>query len=192
MPVLSDSQIASLAKAAGFPADQIATAVAVSLGESGGRSDAFNGANTNGSWDAGLWQINSIHGYSKEHLFNPANNAAAAFRVWSQAGKSWRPWVVYNTGRHLPYMARGKAAAVATNGGKVIVPGSPPPPNGGRFGIVGSNDGFLEIITDPTTWMRLGLFLLGFILVLWGAYQMTGIGSVAIRTLKGVAVAKGL
>src|SRR5690606_38269312 len=55
-------QIAQIARNAGFTGQSIVYAVAVCLAESGGRPNAINDKNTNGSIDRGLWQINSIHG----------------------------------------------------------------------------------------------------------------------------------
>ena len=105
--VLSPVEIGQAAVAAGFPADQIPMAVAVALAESGGRPDATN-KNRNGSTDYGLWQINSIHGglLREGSWANPADNAKMAYKVWSQAGKSWRPWVAFKTGAAGAIMAR--------------------------------------------------------------------------------------
>ena len=50
---VTPQQIAGYAIAAGFPPDQIATAVAVALAESGGETTATN-KNSNGSIDYGL------------------------------------------------------------------------------------------------------------------------------------------
>lgn len=111
---LSDAQIAGLAKSAGFPDNQIATAVAVALAESSGRIDAVGGPNFNGSYDYGLWQINeSAHPEKFRQWPNwwTATNASMAFAVWSEAGKRWTPWSVFNSGAYLMYMPRGTAAA---------------------------------------------------------------------------------
>ena len=66
-------------------------AAAVAMAESGGRSDAVNNNNNDGSIDRGLWQINSVHG--KQSTFDPMNNARAAVGI-SNGGTNWRPWCV--------------------------------------------------------------------------------------------------
>lgn len=93
---------------AGFRGSSLKTAVAVGMGESSCRPTAVN-HNTNGSWDAGLWQINSIHGYAQSWLFVPQNNATAAWRI-SSSGTRWTPWVVYNSGAYRPHLNTAAAA----------------------------------------------------------------------------------
>jgi len=86
-------KVVSWAHWAGFPLDELHTAVAVAYAESLGDYSALN-YNNDGSQDTGLWQINSIHGFS--NLENPAMNAIAAFDVWQRQG--WRAWYA-----HTPY-----------------------------------------------------------------------------------------
>ncbi len=92
--VLDDAAVAAHVRAAGFPESEVATAVAVANAESSLKPTATN-KNTNGSTDYGLFQINSIHGsiLSQGKWSDPADNAVMAFKIWSQAGDSWRPWV---------------------------------------------------------------------------------------------------
>lgn len=86
-------KVISWAHWAGFPVDELHTAVAVAYAESLGDYSALN-YNNDGSTDMGLWQINSIHGFS--NLDNPAMNALAAFDVWQSQG--WTAWYA-----HTPY-----------------------------------------------------------------------------------------
>jgi len=74
---------------AGGSATYADMAAAIAMAESGGKSDAFNGSNSNGTSDKGLWQINSIHG--KQSTFDPLENAKAAVAI-SKGGTDWRPW----------------------------------------------------------------------------------------------------
>jgi hypothetical protein len=83
-------EVAALADVAGFPGDELHTAVAVAYAESLGDPEAVN-RNRNGSKDSGLWQINSVHGYSD--LKKPHVNAQAAFEVWSHSG--WTAWYAH-------------------------------------------------------------------------------------------------
>lgn len=187
MPTLSDAQIAAALKQGGFPADQIGIGVAVALAESGGRTDALNTANRNGTWDAGLMQVNSIHGYSQQYLFNVQNNVAAALKIYKEAGNKWTPWATYNSGRYRIYLARGNAAA-----GKpaAALPNTGNPDDTINRNPVDSGDGIFDAIFSATTWKRIGLFLLGGILMLFGLYQMTGVGGLIIKTAKGVVSAR--
>lgn len=118
---LSDIQIATVARQAGFPADQIATAVAVCLAESGGDplSVNINGGSTDapGSKDLGLWQINdrfNADALAMGDWRDPATNARMALHAFQ--GRGWKDWTTFVKGRHLQYMARGQAAAAATGG----------------------------------------------------------------------------
>ena len=97
--------MAQLARAAGFPDGQVAVAVAIALAESSGHPAATN-HNTNGSFDFGLWQINTVHGalLTTGAWCVPADNAAMAHTVWTRAGGSWTPWSTYNSG--LPHPPR--------------------------------------------------------------------------------------
>lgn len=83
-------EVARLADDAGFPGTELHTAVAVAYAESLGVADAV-GRNRNGSTDTGLWQINSVHGFS--NLSDPVVNAEAAFAVWELQG--WTAWYAH-------------------------------------------------------------------------------------------------
>lgn len=63
---------------------------------------ARNTANTDGSTDTGLLQINSIHGIDPETLIDPAVNIQAAYRVYQSQGlKAWSAYTNNNYRRHL-------------------------------------------------------------------------------------------
>lgn len=111
---LTDEELAGWAKGAGFPDDQIATAVAVALAESSGRIDAIGGPNFNGSFDYGPWQINSKahpEKFQKWPQWWSVMNAQMAHAVWSEAGGRWTPWAAFNSGAYRLHLARGEKAA---------------------------------------------------------------------------------
>jgi hypothetical protein len=110
---LSDLQIALVANQAGFTGANLGIAVAVALAESGGNTDAVNTANSDGSTDRGLFQINSVHSdlLSSGQWNNPNDNARMAYSVWH--GQGWQGWSTYNNGKYLLFLSRGKAAASA-------------------------------------------------------------------------------
>lgn len=83
-------QAATFADTAGFPRDELHTAVAVAYAESLGDPNAVN-RNRNGSKDSGMWQINSVHGFSD--LLDPLENARAAYEVWLVQG--WTAWYAH-------------------------------------------------------------------------------------------------
>jgi len=106
---LSYRDVLSYAYGAGVPCNARAiTAAAVARAESSFRPTAYN-ANTNGSWDYGLWQINSVHGYSQEELADPATNAAAMASI-SDDGRTFQPWTMYRNGGYKKYVASARAA----------------------------------------------------------------------------------
>lgn len=110
---LTPTEIAELAQRAGFRGDDLATAVAVAQGESGGRPwvNAFGPEDSRG-----LWQINvAAHAdkFDVDRLYEPQYNAYAARAVWAEAKgfgwDPWRPWSVYTSGayhEHLPEARR--------------------------------------------------------------------------------------
>ena len=65
------------------------------------RSDN-SGLNANGTYDYGLFQINSVHGHSRSILANPAKNIEIAFKIWQSQG--YRAWSAYNNGSYLKFM----------------------------------------------------------------------------------------
>jgi len=103
--------IAQVAANAGFNKSEsmLATATAVALAESSGRTKVVNSIGC----CVGLWQINyKVHGLTKTAMQDPAQNAAAAFKI-SGSGTNWNPWTVYKTGAYKIYMPTATAAAKA-------------------------------------------------------------------------------
>jgi hypothetical protein len=83
-------EIAGYAHRAGFEYNDLVVATSVALSESAGDPEA-RARNRNGSTDSGLWQINSVHGFSG--LKDPQTNADAAFEVWKVQG--WSAWYAH-------------------------------------------------------------------------------------------------
>ena len=112
-------QIYAFARKAGFSPDQAATMTAVSLAESSGNSRAHN---PQGEDSRGLWQINArAHPdlARRFDLFDPAQNAQAAFAV-SRQGSDISPWTVTHGGasaRYLRHRDAAQAAAVSYGDG---------------------------------------------------------------------------
>jgi hypothetical protein len=130
---LSPKQIAGYAFAAGFRGQALTIAVAVALAESAGNPQAHNAVPPDNSY--GLWQINmlgalgpdrraSLHLHANSDLFDPAQNARAAFAI-SQHGTNWHPWATFTNGAYASHLAaaRRAAAAVTSSHGTDATPG---------------------------------------------------------------------
>jgi len=202
---LSDAQIAGYAKGAGFSGNALVIAVAVALGESGGRPRAHNPNRATGDNSYGLWQINMIDSLgparrkqfgiaNNEALFDPATNAKAAYAI-SNGGKSFSPWSVYTSGKYLSYMPRARSAAgnPDTSGGAT---GIQPAGLTDMFQWPGEILKFFEFISDPVTWMRAGMLVAGGILLVFALFGMSGqadrLGKVAGMVTDVLPQTKGL
>ena len=64
--------------------------VAIAGCESQLQANALNVDNPDGSHDAGLFQINSIHGLPTEQLLDPVANTEVAYRLFQEQGTT--PW----------------------------------------------------------------------------------------------------
>ena len=101
------------------------TAAAVALAESSGNPNAMNKGNTNGTWDIGLWQINTIHSgafglpaltdYKKpalgpnidafvKNLQDANKNATVAVKLKKVQG--WKAWAAYNSGAYMKFLPK--------------------------------------------------------------------------------------
>ena len=106
---LGASDIARFASNAGFQGDDLATAVAVALAESGGDPSAHGDLSLPGSGSYGLWQIyahaHPEFGPNFDQLFDPQTNANAAFSVFSAAGNSFSPWSTFKGGQYAAFLS---------------------------------------------------------------------------------------
>ena len=82
---LSASQVASLARGAGFPEHLISTMVSIAWRESRYNPGAINPS----SGACGLWQMYPCPG---SHALDPATNAQMAYSKYVGAGHSLSPW----------------------------------------------------------------------------------------------------
>jgi hypothetical protein len=102
--------IATFAAQAGFVGNDLVTAVAIALAESGGNARAYNPekqANAPaGKGSYGLWQIylNAHPEFTNLDLYDPQTNANAAYSVYSKAG-GFYPWSTYNNGAYQAQLA---------------------------------------------------------------------------------------
>lgn len=124
MPRVSGLSVARWAHAAGFRntahRETLTVAVAIARGESGWNTSARNHSNIEDS--RGLWQINVwAHPWGRNiNLYNGQINAKAAWRVYRQAGSSFRPWTVYTRGIYLQHMSAARHAVTQLTGQPAI------------------------------------------------------------------------
>lgn len=178
MANLTAAQIAGVAKGAGFSGSALAKAVAIALAESSGNPSAHNAVPPDDSY--GLWQINMYGSMgparrkqfglsSNSQLFDPATNAKAAYAI-SNGGKSFGAWSTYTSGAYLAYLP---AANKAAGNPDTAIPANYVQP----AGLTDSWDaitGFFEFISDPYTWLRLGMILAGGGLLIFALAGMAG------------------
>jgi hypothetical protein len=96
------SELLYLASQAGFGGDSD-TAAAIALAESSGNRWAVGDINLGRS--IGLWQINlGAHPeYSEQELYDPQNNANAAFAIAS-TGRGFSNWTTYRDGTYQDFL----------------------------------------------------------------------------------------
>lgn len=116
MPVLTDRQIAAVARAAGFPAGPAVIAVAITHPEAGADSDAVQAGQPYSTTGWGLWQITPGDSEPQfgvnDALLVPLNNARAAHAKWEGAG-GFSPWTTYENGLEEPFIPAAEAAVAA-------------------------------------------------------------------------------
>lgn len=119
---VTDRQRYELARTAGFSPQDAIVGTAISIAEDGsGNPAAMSPQNRNGTYDLGLWQINSqwwpqFGGAAA--LIDPWRNAQAAYYIKGRQG--WCAWSTYeprcgpgHTGSYAAFIARAQAAAHA-------------------------------------------------------------------------------
>ena len=67
---------------------------------------AVNDKNSNGTWDAGLFQINQIHGYTQEQLFDYKFNTRAAYKIYKASKNSFYQWSCSHIIGEIPFYLR--------------------------------------------------------------------------------------
>lgn len=166
---LSPAQIQQLAANAGFSGDDLATAVAIALAESGGNPSDYNpesaaaGGTPQGQGSYGLWQIYlKMHPeFAGQNLFDPQTNANAAFSVYSRRG-GFSDWTTYNTGAYQGFLSQVQPPLTidASTGlpiedltptpdltaASLFAPSSQPPSTGTLLGIAGAAVGIYLVL----------------------------------------------
>jgi hypothetical protein len=112
---LTAAQIAWFAQQAGFTGNAVATATAIALAESGGKTAVVSPANSNGSHDYGLWQINdNAHPdllTADAQWWVAGFNAQMAFKIYTGSGNTFNAWSTFKNGAYLVHMPAAQLAA---------------------------------------------------------------------------------
>lgn len=144
--------------------------VAIALVESNGVTDAVGGPNTNGSKDYGLWQINDKAHPDLLRQFkweDPTDNYHMANSLYHGRGEKFTDWSTYNSGLYATRMAEATAAWAGETDtsavDKTYVPNSSSP-----LAAVGD---FLSVLTNQSTWVRVGEGLAGALLIIIVVYS---------------------
>lgn len=118
MATLDPTVVYSILRQAGATPQEATTLTAIAGGESGYRTEAFNGKSPDLSY--GLFQINMLGAMgpsrlkalglsSNDQLFDPVNNAKAAVMILR--GQGLKAWSVYTNGTYKSYLTKAQAAA---------------------------------------------------------------------------------
>lgn len=172
---LSDTQIAQAAAAGGFTGNDQIIAVAVGLAESGGNASATH-HNSNGTIDYGLMQINSVHSalIASGTWSNPNDNMRMAKSVKDSSG--WKAWTTFSTGAYLVYYSRAAAAVKKAGNAPASTPASVPTQPVGftpGAGLAPLGD-FLKFLVNPNSWRRIGMMVIGSLMLMFALFKMTG------------------
>lgn len=212
MTTLNPHDIGVVAYQAGWRGKDLVIAIAVALAESGGRTDAVNTANSNGTTDYGLFQVNSIHNPTAEERTQALPNARKAKSIWDARAKTdssgWNAWSVYNSRRYLFFIPQATPAAAAVEGEAKLgkIPDIAGDIAGGVTGGIGNIAGqaqdlikILKTLGDPYTWKRIAFFgmgvvigIIGLVMVLRSTGPVKAAESAAKSVVKTAAKAKVL
>ena len=107
------TSLANLWIQAGGPANVANVMAAIAMAESSGRVNAKSSRNSNGTYDFGLWQINSSHTQFNQNrlLSDPLYNAQAAVAVYKSQGLG--AWSTYNSGAYKAFLSQGSTAPIS-------------------------------------------------------------------------------
>lgn len=110
---------AELALNVGLVGEPAAIAVAVAHAESGFQS-IRSPMNSNGTYDHGYWQINSVHAdlLGRYDWRDPADNAAMMYAI-SHGGTDWSPWTTFRDGAYTTHLEEARAAVAQASGSGV-------------------------------------------------------------------------
>lgn len=202
MAQLSGGAVIAAMHMAGWPSSQWRTGAAVAYGESSWNSTAKGPTS-----DFGLFQIHEPSHPEKiasGDWRNPVDNAKMALKIYRGRGNSWRPWVAYTNGNFRQHLAKADQAmrehqmahsaagesptGSSSNADQVLLTQSGAQASD-TFSGTGDGEGVfaalaeaVRILTDPRTWVRIGMGIAGVGLIIFGSFWL-------IRTMPQVKAA---
>lgn len=195
---LTASQIYQLLRQAGFDMDAAIIGTAIALAESGGNTNATH-TNSDGSVDAGLFQINSRwHPAEFATATNPTSAAQSAYAI-SDKGTNFGAWATFNDGSFRSFLGdAAKAAGGTAYGGNSPSTVLTPPPGGDQGPTTPSNqtgaDATTSLVGDAVTSALVAVFgpyvkraaagIVNGLLVIGGTIMMLGGLILAARVVR--------
>lgn len=164
-PTANKKELIKTIAGKGFHGKALRTAYAISIAESGGRSNAKGDVSLqDNKWgpSIGLFQIRSLKDWKKyndpyrdaSRLYDPRYNAEAAFKKSNQ-GKSFKAWSTYTSGAFVKHLGEADAMAKAAAVGGAV--GDPMDlPHGGASGH-GNRSGRLNVSADSNIVINLSM-----------------------------------
>lgn len=113
--MLTAQSIATYAQQAGWDGNDLVTAIAIALAESGGNPRAYNPETAAGApagkGSYGLWQIylNAHPEFAGDDLYDPQMNANDAYEIYTKAGNSFTAWSTFNSGVYQAHVSTAQA-----------------------------------------------------------------------------------
>jgi hypothetical protein len=183
MAAYTYSQLEGFWTGAGGSSATAGIAAAIAMAESSGENVIQQGqpyATT--GW--GLWQItpgDSEPSIGTDNaLLNPQTNAKAAVAKWKAAGESFSPWTTFTSGKYLSFL-QGNVPASASGGSApastTSLPGFSFPSEITSF--FSDSSAFVEKLmwlAMPSSWVRIGAFLIGVGLLLFAIHALVAAG----------------
>jgi hypothetical protein len=144
--------------------------VAIALAESGGETGVTGGPNSNGTYDYGLWQINSSH---KDLLdtykpwSDPHNNFNMAVILYTDAGHKFTPWSSYNSGVYATHLAAAQVAWGSPDMSQADTNAVSDAANTTATAVANaaSIGDLIAALTKSSTWVRVGMGAAGVLLL---------------------------
>jgi Lysozyme like domain len=129
----------------------------------------------------GLWQItpgNSEPSIGTDNqLLDPSVNAKAAVAKWKAAGQSFSPWTTYTSGKYFQFLQGNTAPAANTPASTTSIPGLSWP--GEITSFFSDSQKFIDKLmwlVNPSSWLRIGAFIIGVALLLFAVYALISVG----------------
>jgi hypothetical protein len=144
--------------------------IAIALAESSGETTNVGGPNNNGTYDYGLWQINSSHDALLKggDWHNPTANFQMACSLYQGAGNKFTPWTTYNTGVYAVHLPAAQKAwgnpddSAATHSTLKDTTNAVDAAAANAASIAA----LMSKLTQSATWVRVGTGAAGVVLVL--------------------------